>query len=307
MQENRICPGADVEAVITSYNQGDMILEALQSVCVQTVLPQQIIIVDDGSSDEHSMDILNRIEKNMDFPVPVRIHYQKNSGVSAARNAGIRQTGSALVLVLDGDDTLEPTYIEEVSGLLLESPQMVAASSGMWAFGILNAVIRPTGGDIIPFLSHNCCPATHILRKKAYMACAGYDETMRLGFEDWDFFLSLLENAPQAQIGIVGEPLINYRTSPVSTNVKSMNQRLNLMRYIIEKHKSSYLDHLTEVLLDLEAISDSRLYGWENEIVHVLQTHQELGDASKSFLDAPSYGDGGMAAAVRIASIGVSI
>lgn len=61
MQENRICPGADVEAVITSYNQGDMILEALQSVCVQTVLPQQIIIVDDGSSDEHSMDILNRI------------------------------------------------------------------------------------------------------------------------------------------------------------------------------------------------------------------------------------------------------
>ena len=52
----------DIEAVITSYNQGDMILEAVYSLCEQTVLPSRIIIVDDGSTDKYSLDILNTIK-----------------------------------------------------------------------------------------------------------------------------------------------------------------------------------------------------------------------------------------------------
>ena len=50
-----------IEAVITSYNQGDMILEAVQSVCAQTRLPQKIIIVDDGSTDANSLRVLKDI------------------------------------------------------------------------------------------------------------------------------------------------------------------------------------------------------------------------------------------------------
>lgn len=56
----------DIEAVITSYNQGSMILEAVQSLCNQTLIPEKIIIVDDGSTDEYSLNILNEIEKNTD-------------------------------------------------------------------------------------------------------------------------------------------------------------------------------------------------------------------------------------------------
>ena len=55
---------ADIEAVITSYNQGSMILEAVQSVCNQTLLPKRIIIVDDGSTDKYSLDVLNSIKNN---------------------------------------------------------------------------------------------------------------------------------------------------------------------------------------------------------------------------------------------------
>ena len=99
---------ADVEAVITSYNQGDMILEAVHSLCAQTLLPEKIIIVDDGSTDKYSIHVLKDIEKNSDLPVPVTIHYQQNGGVSSARNAGIKKAQSSLVLVLDGDDKLEP-------------------------------------------------------------------------------------------------------------------------------------------------------------------------------------------------------
>ena len=291
----------DIEAVITSYNQGSMVLEAVRSVCSQTLLPKGIVIVDDGSTDPHSLAVLNSIKTTPDLPFPVTVCFQANGGVSAARNAGIRKTRASMVLVLDGDDTLEAGYIEHVSRLLYDDPTMVAASSWMHTFGALDAIVRPTGGNIVPFLSHNCCPATHIFRKSVYEQCAGYDETMRSGFEDWDFFLTMLETAPEAHIGIVEGPLINYRTAPASANIKSMDKRLELMRYIMEKHRPSYRDHMTDVLLDVEAVSNARLFGWENEIIHSLNDGHALSEQAERFIINPSYGDGGMASAVRIA------
>ena len=294
--------GSGIEAVITSFNQGSMILEAVESICAQTLLPQKIIIVDDGSTDESSLKILNSIERNSDLPVPVSIHYQKNKGVSSARNAGIKKTGAPLVLVLDGDDKLKPEYVEYVSRLLRENPSMAAASSWMHTFGVLDSIVCPAGGRINSFLSRNCCPATHILRRDIFEQCGGYDESMRSGFEDWDFFLSMLETSPESSIGIVDKPLIQYRTAPASFNVRSMNKRLDLMRFIIEKHIDSYHNHIADALLGIEAISDVRLYNWENEVIHSITNHQKISDISNNFMKSPTYGDGGMASAVRIVS-----
>lgn len=302
MDKNTDCFGTDIEAVITSFNQGTMILEAVESLCTQTVLPQKIIIVDDGSTDECSICVLKHIEEKSDLPIPVMIHYQENGGVSAARNAGIKKTETPLVLVLDGDDRLKPEYTEYVSRLLADNPSMVAASSWMHTFGVLDAIVCPAGGNINSFLSRNCCPATHILRRDIYERCGGYDESMRSGFEDWDFFLSMLETSPKSVIGIVDKPLIQYRTAPASSNIKSMDKRLELMRFMIEKHVSSYHDHIVDALLGVEAISNFRLYNWENEVIHAITNHQEFSRASKDFLKSPTYGDGGMALAVRIVS-----
>ncbi len=291
-----------IEAVITSYNQGDMILEAVDSLCRQTVPPSRIIIVDDGSTDEGSLSILSRVESDLDREIPAVILRQKNRGVSAARNAGICKADSEMVLVLDGDDRLEPSYLEEVGNMLHRDPSLVAASSWMRTFGVLSAEIRPAGGRIEAFLSRNCCPATHILRREAWEQCGGYDETMRSGFEDWDFFLSMLETRADAAIGIVERALVDYRTAPASSNVKSMEKRLELMRFIIEKHSSAYQEHIADALLGIESVSMSRLYGWESEIAHAIEEGRGLCEASEGFMVHPSYGDGGMAAAVRIVS-----
>ena len=302
MDRNRVGFGTDIEAVITSFNQGTMILEAVESLCAQTLLPKKIIIVDDGSTDECSMRVLKDIEKKSDLPIPIMIHYQENRGVSAARNAGIKKTEVPMVLVLDGDDKLKPEYTEYVSRLLGCNPSMVAASSWMHTFGALDSIVCPAGGEISAFLSRNCCPATHILRRDIFERCGGYDETMRSGFEDWDFFLSMLETAPESWIGIVDKPLIEYRTAPASSNIKSMDKRLELMRFMIEKHVGSYHDHIADALLGIEAISNLRLFNWENEVTHTIANHQELSESSKEFLKSPTYGDGGMASAVRIVS-----
>lgn len=295
---------ADVEAVVTSFNQGSMIEEAVQSLISQTTPPERIILVDDGSTDEASVRILNRLEADSGSPVPITLLRRPNGGVSSARNAGIRSARTPLVLVLDGDDRLEPSYIDEVGALLRNSPSMAAASSWMRTFGVLEATVCPGGGDIRAFLSRNCCPATHILRRAAWESCGGYDESMRSGFEDWEFFLSMLETAPDAHIRIVPRPLIQYRTAPASSNVKSMEKRLMLMRFIMEKHLSSYREHVVDALLGVEAVSMERLFGWESEMLRCAEAGQEPGGVSRAFLQQPSYGDGGMAAAVRIASGG---
>ncbi len=74
------------------------------------------------------------------------------------------------------------------------------------------------------------------------------------------------------------------------------------MRFIIEKHINSYHTHIAEALLGIESISILRLNGWEDEIVHSIANNNELSEASKKFIQNPSYGDGGMASAVRIES-----
>lgn len=302
---NKIRPSLakDVEAVVTSFNQGTMVLEAVQSLCEQTLLPARILLVDDGSTDKDSICILKQIESDANWSVPIAILRQPNGGVSAARNAGIRKAQSPMVLVLDGDDRLEPSYIEKVSGLLRKDPSMTAASSWLHTFGVLDAVVRPQGGGITAFLSRNCCPATHILRRKVWEQCGGYDESMRSGFEDWDFFLSMLETSSDAHIGILEEALIDYRTSPASFNVRSMEKRLELMDFLIRKHKAAYQEHMVQAILGIESISMSRLRGWEEEICHGLEKNQSLSKVSEDFMKHPTYGDGGMAAAVRIASL----
>ena len=98
-----------------------------------------------------------------------------------------------------------------------------------------------------------------------------------------------------SRVGIVPEPLIEYRTAPASSNVTSMTKRLDLMRFLIAKHRDLYAAHIADAILGVEAISMSRLAMWESLM---------RGDttASQAFMTHPTYGDGGMAAAVRLQS-----
>lgn len=301
---------AAVTVVITSYNQGPLIREAVESALSQTVRPERIIIVDDGSDEQTSVDVLSAILDDCRHGaldtggVAVDFIDQVNAGPSAARNRGIAAAGTPFVVVLDGDDRLMPTFIERTLPLLTADDSMVASSGWLRTFGVLDSVVQPTGGDAGAFVSHNCCPATCMIRRSAWERCGGYDESMRSGFEDWALFLSMLERGLEpkddagkgaAHIGIAPEPLIEYRTAPASSNVTSVTKRLDLMRFLIAKHRDLYAAHIADAILGVEAISMSRLAMWESLM---------RGDttASQAFMTHPTYGDGGMAAAVRLQS-----
>ena len=86
-----------IEAVITSFNQKSMICEAVESVCRQTIKPVRILVVDDGSTDEMSVSILNELESDRGISVPLEVIRQPNGGVSAAYSqivAGMQEHGT---------------------------------------------------------------------------------------------------------------------------------------------------------------------------------------------------------------------
>jgi GT2 family glycosyltransferase len=245
-----------------------------------------VVVVDDGSTDPRSLAVLGRIAGTERCTV---LH-RENGGVSAARNTGIAAVDEPLVVVLDGDDRLAPTFVERTAALVEADGQVVAASSWLRMHGVLDAVVRPAGGSAVDFLHRNACPATLLLRRDAWAACGGYDETLRGGFEDWDLALRLL--TPGGRIAVVPEALIDYRTASTSANVRSMTQRVDRYAEIVDRHPALFAAHLRAVLLAQEARavrSDAR---WEDLLLR--HPAEPLGEVT--------YGDGGMAAAVRITS-----
>ncbi|OZG63195.1 glycosyltransferase, group 2 family protein [Bifidobacterium lemurum] len=298
-----------VDVVITSFNQVDFIREAVESAAQQSLHPDTIVIVDDGSSDPASLDVLAQLEQSTVFPgIALKVIRQANAGPSAARNTGIRATHGDYVCVLDGDDRLLPTFLERTAAMLDADPMAMAASGWMATFGVMQSVVRPTGGRIERFLARNCCPATCLIRRSMWERCGGYDESMRSGFEDWDCSLSLLEAGGEgAHVAIVDEPLIEYRTAPASPNITSMNRRLELMRFIINKHRETYQAHMADAICGVEAISIERLNMWERAVQACpdLASSPSAEPHAAEFMAHPSYGDGGMAAAVRLRSAGV--
>lgn len=273
-----------VGVAITAYDQGHMVTEAVASVLAQTCPADRVVVVDDGSTDTTSRDVLDRL------PPGVEVIRQPNGGVAAARNAGIRALDTDLAAVLDGDDAWEPDFLAATVPLLAE-PSTVAASSWLEMFGVAHGVVRPRGGPVTSFLARNSCPASAVFRTQDWAAAGGYTESMVHGFEDWDFFLKLLR-AEGSEVMIVPRPLIRYRTQPSSLNVRSMEHRLERFAEIIAHHRDVYAGHLEEALLGLEETSIRRLAAWEDLV------------GSDPTIDPgeAGYGDGGTAAIVRIAT-----
>lgn len=117
---------ANVTVVIPLYNKGPYILRALQSVARQRYQDFEIIVVDDGSSD-------NGAELAENFGDPrVRVIRQKNAGPGAARNRGIADTRTALVAFLDADDEWMPEYLETAMRTFEKDPQLGSLTQGFF-------------------------------------------------------------------------------------------------------------------------------------------------------------------------------
>ena len=114
-----------VSVVIPSYNLGRLLTQAIDSVLAQTVVPSEIIVVDDGSTDDTQV----RLEP---YSGRIRCIRQGNRGVSAARNRGIREASGQLIAFLDADDVWHPRKLELQLAAFEDRPDLGLLGTGQF-------------------------------------------------------------------------------------------------------------------------------------------------------------------------------
>ena len=192
-----------VSVVIPTYNRYEFLKRAIISVIAQTYNVSEIIVVDDGSTDATA-----NIQK--DFP-QIKYIYQKNSGVSSARNVGIESASSEWIAFLDSDDVwLEEKIEKQIAFHRKNSDILMSYTDEIWNRDNQEIKIpkkfRKIGKDV--FLENlsfcNIAPSSVLMHKKILKSVGLFDESLEV-CEDYDLWLRILQ---KYQIGLVSEKLI---------------------------------------------------------------------------------------------------
>lgn len=227
--------------VIPCYKLGMYLETAIRSIMSQTLDSIQIIVVDDVSPDQATKDVLKRLESKVTV-----IYRQKNGGASAARNTGAKAAKADYILCLDADDSIEPYYLEEAYNVFEMYPEAGVVSCHVQLHGVRNGLWKPADGIGLPdALTSSPIPNASCFRKTAWQDAGGYDETMR-GYEDWEFWLSILE--ADWKIRVIPRVHYRYLTRQDSKVHTSNKNAVNLISTIVSNHKNLYAQHVEYVV-----------------------------------------------------------
>src|SRR5215469_5159683 len=200
-----------VSAVIPVYNNGPYIAAALKSVVDQTTPATEIIVVDDGSTDDTAAAL-------RPYRDQIRYVYQTNRGEPSARNQGIREATSTYIAFLDGDDLWLPNKLELQTEYLQRHPECALVYSDMSTFdeqGIIDASVRKRfgmsfqSGRIFQTLFKRALfgSGTVVFRKDCVEKVGYFDESLLVG-SDYEMWLRIARNF---DVGFIDQPLLMYR------------------------------------------------------------------------------------------------
>jgi len=193
-----------VSVVVPCYNGARFIDQLMATLAGQTFRDFETIIVDDGSGEE--------TRSKLDSLRPgVEVIHQQNQGPGAARNTGIRAARADLVLALDCDDQLDPTYLEEAVAAMNAAPADVGLLFTHERMSGLRQGIEPRYFKLFDQLFINRVPSCLMMRKEAWQKAGGYDDRMREGYEDWEFTIAVAAAGYRSLV--IPKPLFTYRVS----------------------------------------------------------------------------------------------
>lgn len=184
---SRASDHADVTVVIPCFNYGRFLPEALESLRRQEGGAPRILVVDDGSTDASTKEVLAGL------PGDVDLLSQPNAGPSAARNAGFRAATTPLLLALDADDMLAPGALASLKAGLSRDPSAGFAYGVMEFFGAWSGKLTMPDWDPYRLLYRHTIGASALTRRELLDDIGGFDPEIR-GFEDWELWLHALAN-----------------------------------------------------------------------------------------------------------------
>lgn len=242
-----------VSIIIPCFNYGRFLAEAVESALGQTHVPLEVIVIDDGSTDD-SYEVASR------FVPAIAVLTQPNSGLVAVLNRGLREAKGDYFVILSADDVLQPSYVETLLAALLEQPGAAYAYSEMEYFGARSGVFPAKPFSPALLLAGNYINATALTRRADALAVGGFQPNPRNAWEDWDFWLRLLE---AGRYGVpVSEPLLRYRRhETTSRNPPSRWSAFKALRAVAALHPSLYerRPHVVREALLFAALVTGRL------------------------------------------------
>lgn len=243
-----------VSVVIPCYNQGQYLDEAVDSVLAQSYRDFEIVIVNDGSTDEFTCRLLAGYTRPQ-----ARVVATANQGLAAARNTGIGEALGEYILPLDADDRIGPDYLARAVGVLEENPETGIVYCLGELFGARTGRISAPAFSRRKMLLSNLIFATAMFRKSDWDRVGGYNTNMRHGCEDWDFWLSLVELG--RKVHRIPEVLFFYRIREQSMNVAmDREKRLEMHLQLMKNHPALFIEHARPLLRIYYAITGSKLY-----------------------------------------------
>jgi glycosyltransferase involved in cell wall biosynthesis len=197
-----------ISVVVPCHNYGRYLPEALISLITQSRSPDQIVIVDDGSTD-NSSSVIDAFARR--YPDTLVLARHPNRGTVSTFNDGVRATSGDFVVILSADDRMSPTYLESLSDALATGYDFAYAR--MIIFGARHAVMnaRPFSRALLPL--GNYINGAAMFRRELFDAVGGFrGEFENLGREDWIFWLMA---AARGYKGIaVNSCWLEYRRHP---------------------------------------------------------------------------------------------
>lgn len=213
-----------VSVIIPTYNSGPLVVEAVESALAQTAPPHEVIVVDDGSTDD-TADRLTR------FGDRIRYVRQTNARVAAARNNGVRTATGDAVAFLDADDVWHPEKLARQVAALDADPDLGLVGTDVfpWPGGlpdppVASAVTRYTTDAMLP---NNPITTSSVLVRRAVLDRAGEFDRQLFGPEDYDLWLRC---SRVAGVGILGCQLTGYREVAGSVGKQADTMHAGLVR-----------------------------------------------------------------------------
>ncbi len=232
-----------VAVVVPCYKQAHYLPEAVESVVGQSFADWELIVVNDGSPDDTSRVARELIARHPDRRI--RLLEKPNGGLADARNAGIKEARGQYILPLDSDDKLHPQMLQKTVALLQANPKIAIAYTDLARFGSVTDVVALPEYDFKKLVHQNQLNCCSLFRREAWTAVGGYNTNMKLGYEDWDFWVGCGEK------GFVGrrlpEPLFFYRVKNSSMFTKALEHHQALHAQIIANHPRLYTERTQRV------------------------------------------------------------
>lgn len=208
-----------VSVVIPTYNYGKYLPDAIESVLSQTFKNYELIIVDDGSTD-NTKEVVRPYLKN----TRIRYHYQENTGQSSAKNVGIKLARGDFIAFLDADDSWLPDKLELQMKLFQANPALgVVYSRRLFIAEDGNDIYHEqpkklyAGNVLYPMFmygNHFLCSSTSVVRKECFAKVGLFDQALEAS-EDFDLWLRIAIHYP---FDFVDKPLIKFRAGHSSVS-----------------------------------------------------------------------------------------